>query len=184
MSRFPALYPETMTPAQREVHDAIASGPRGGVRGPFLALLHNPALARHVQALGEYLRFKTRIPAPLLEIAILVTARHWSAQYEWYAHARLAEQAGVARATIDAVARGELPFNLSADEALVHSFAKQVLERGEPDDALFALARDRFGLDGTLDLIALVGYYTTIGLVLNAAQIPIPEGASPLTRKA
>lgn len=183
MSRFPVLYPEQMTPAQRAVHDQIAAGPRGGVRGPFLALLHNPELALHVQALGEYLRFKTRIPAPLLEIAILVTARHWTAQYEWYAHARLAEKAGVARATIDAIARGALPPGLTADEALVHGFALQVLEHGAPDDAMFAQARERFGLDGTLDLVALIGYYSTIALVLNAAQIPVPEGAPPLEKR-
>lgn len=182
MSRFPALYPEQMTPAQREVHDAIASGPRGGVRGPFLALLHNPELAMHIQALGEYLRFKTRIPQPLMEIAILVTARHWTAQYEWYAHAKLAAKAGVAQATIDAIARNAKPSGLTADEALVHAFAEQVLKLGAPDDAMFAAARDRFGLDGVLDLVALCGYYTTIGLVLNAAQVPVPEGPPPLAR--
>jgi len=92
MSRFEVLQREQMTPRQREVADAIASGPRGALKGPFLALIHNPELASRVQALGEHLRYGTGQPQQLVEIAILLTARRWSCDYEWAAHSRIARE--------------------------------------------------------------------------------------------
>src|SRR6266446_8667719 len=88
--RFPAVAPAAMSPRQKEVADKIAGGPRGGVRGPFLALIHHPDLADVVQQVGEHLRFKATLPPALIELAILVVARHWTCQYEWFAHERLA----------------------------------------------------------------------------------------------
>lgn len=166
-----------MTEAQRAVAAEIASGPRGGVRGPFLALLHNPELARRLQGVGEYLRFQTGLPDPLVELAILVTARHFTCQYEWYAHERLARKAGLPDPVIAAVAAGRTPSGMSADESTVHAFAQQALTRGQPGDDAFAAARDRFGLDKVLSLLALCGYYSTLALVLNTAQLPLPENA-------
>ncbi len=95
-----------MTDAQRAVAAEIASGPRGGVRGPFLALLHNPELARRLQEVGEYLRFQTGLPDRLVELVILVTARHYACQFEWYAHERLARKAGLPDPVIAAIAAG------------------------------------------------------------------------------
>src|SRR5256714_4412665 len=95
LMRFVNLEPERMSPAQKRVHDAIAGGPRGGVRGPFNALLRSPELADRAQKLGEYVRFSSSLPAALNELAILVTARHWTAQYEWYAHHQLGAKAGL-----------------------------------------------------------------------------------------
>lgn len=180
MARFPVIPPEQMTAEQKQVHDEIASGPRGGVRGPFPALMHNPELARRVQMLGEHLRYKSKLPPALNELAILVTARKWSAQYEWFAHAKLAKAAGLNPAIVDAIAEGRKPSGMSADEALVHAFAEAVLYKGEPGDGLFNEAKDRFGYDGVLDMIALCGYYTTVALILNAAQVAVPDGTVPL----
>src|SRR5438094_99629 len=95
--RFPSLEPERMSPAQKRVHDAIASGPRGGVRGPFGVLLRSPELADRVQKVGEHLRFNSSLPARLNELAILINARFWGSKYEWYAHRPLAIRASVSR---------------------------------------------------------------------------------------
>jgi 4-carboxymuconolactone decarboxylase len=177
--RFPAIAPEAMTEAQREVVQAIAGGPRGSVRGPFLALLHNPTLAMRIQALGEHLRFGTGITQSLVELLILVTARRWSCQYEWFAHARIARSEGLPEPIIAAIAEGRRPDAMDEDQALVHDFAIAVHADGAPGDALHDRAAARFGRAGVLDLLALCGYYTTLAMVLNTAQPALPDGAAP-----
>ncbi len=177
--RFPAIPPDQMTEAQREVAAAIAGGPRGSVRGPFLALLHNPPLAMRVQALGAHLRYGTGLPQALVELLILVTARRWTCQYEFFAHARIARTEGVAEAIITAIAEGRRPDAMTADQALVHDFAVSSHRDGKPEDALYAAAEARFGKAGVLDLLALAGYYTMLAMVLNTADPALPEGAEP-----
>jgi 4-carboxymuconolactone decarboxylase len=181
MSRFPRLTPESMSPAQREVAAEISAGPRGEVRGPFIALIHNAELARRMQALGEHLRWKNKLPLPLLELAVLYTAREWSCQHEWYMHEKLARKAGLAPAILDALAAGKEPPGMSADEALVYKACQQAHQGGKLDDATFNAARERFGLDGVLDLLLLNGYYSAMAMVLNTAGMPLPDNAaSPL----
>ncbi len=169
-----------MTPVQREVAAEITAGPRGEVRGPFVALLHNAELARRIQQLGEHLRFHNKLPLATLEIAVLVTAREWDCQFEWYMHDRIARKAGLDARIIEAIAEGKEPPGMSADEALVYKASRQAHRSGRLDDETFAAARERFGLDGTLDLLALNGYYSMMAMVLNTADMPLPDNASPL----
>lgn len=180
MSRFEVLQRDQMSARQREVADIIASGPRGALKGPFLALIHNPELASRVQALGEHLRYGTGLPQTLVEIAILVTARRWSCDYEWAAHARIAREAGLREAVIEPLARRARPPQLEPDEALVLDFADETVWQGGPSDASFDAAVARFGRATTLDLLAVCGYYSMLAFVLNAAQLPLPTGAAPL----
>jgi len=168
-----------MTPAQREVAAEITAGPRGEVRGPFIALIHNAELARRMQALGEHLRWKNKLPAPLLELAVLYTARRWSCQHEWYMHEKLARKAELAPSIIEAIAAGREPQGMSADEKLVYVACRQAQQSGKLDDETFAALRDRFGLDGVLDLLVLNGYYSAMAMVLNTAGMPLPENAAP-----
>jgi 4-carboxymuconolactone decarboxylase len=177
--RFPAIPSEAMTEAQRALVAEIAGGPRGGVRGPFLALLHNPPLAHRIQALGEHLRFGTGLPQSLVEIAVLVTARRWTCQFEWVAHSRIARKEGVPEHIITAVAEGRRPEPMTADEALVHEIAKAAHATGELPDALFAAAEARFGRAGILVLLALCGYYAMLAMVLNTARPALPDGTPP-----
>ena len=179
MTRFPRIAPDAMTPAQREVAAEISAGPRGEVRGPFIALLHNPELARRIQQLGEHLRWKSKLPAGLLELAVLVTAREWNCQHEWYMHEKLARKAGLEPRVFEAVAQGKEPHGMSSDEALVYRFCKQAHKTGRIDDETFVAARERFGLDGTLELLALNGYYSMMAMVLNTAGMPLPDNAAP-----
>ncbi|HXW24376.1 MAG TPA: carboxymuconolactone decarboxylase family protein [Xanthobacteraceae bacterium] len=174
--RFTPLTPETMTPEQREVADEIMAGPRKGMRGPFNALLRSPALADRAQKLGEYVRFKTSIPPRLNELAILLTARHWTAQYEWYAHAQLALKAGLAADVVAAIAAGQRPASLQPEETIVYDFCHQVLETGQASDTSFKAAVDQFGERGAVDLIGVMGYYSLVAMVLNVDRVPIPDG--------
>ena len=179
MDRFPRLAADSMTPAQREVAAEISAGPRGEVRGPFIALIHHPELARRMQQLGEQLRWNSKLPPRLLELAVLFTARRWSCQHEWYMHEKLARKAGLEPRVFEAIAQGKEPQGMSADEALVYRVCGQAHATGRIDDATFAAARERFGLDGVLELLVLNGYYSTMAMVLNTAGMPLPDGAAP-----
>jgi 4-carboxymuconolactone decarboxylase len=179
-TRFPPLTPETMTDEQREVADAIQSGPRGaGLRGPFNALLRSPRLADLVQRVGAYVRFGSSIPAPLNELAICLAGRKWGAQYEFYAHRRLAINAGLDPAILDAVAAGHRPQDMGADEFLVYGFVTELLSTGAVSDAAYRLVEERFGERGVMDLVGAVGYYSLVSMVLNVAGVPLPEGETP-----
>jgi 4-carboxymuconolactone decarboxylase len=183
-TRFPELTPETMTAEQRRVAEVIQSGPRGaGLRGPFNALLRSPELADAVQKVGEVIRFRSSIPAPLNELAILVTGRKWMAQYEFYAHRQLGLRAGMRPEIADAVAEGKRPEGMGADEADVYDFASELLTYGEVSDAIYARALARFGERGVIDLVGACGYYSLVSMVLNVAQVPLPPGETPPLRE-
>jgi 4-carboxymuconolactone decarboxylase len=176
MSRFPKLTSEQMTPAQREVAAEITAGPRGEVRGPFIALIHNAELARRIQALGEYLRWKTKLPPKIVELAVLVTARRWTCQHEWFVHSDLARKAGVEEAVINAIRDGREP-PLKGDDALVYAFCREAHATGRVGDMAFDRVVQRYGRDGALDLLALNGYYSMMAMVLNTAGLPLPGNA-------
>ena len=178
--RFKQLEKSEMTDAQRKAYEGIVSGPRGGARGPFNALLRSPDLADRVQRVGEYVRFKSSLPARLNELAILVTARHWNAQYEWYAHNQLALKAGLDPRISAAIALGKRPATMQEDEAAVYDFCKELHEKKFVGDASYAAALSRFGEHGVMDLIGASGYYTMVSMVLNVDRYPLPEGVAPL----
>jgi 4-carboxymuconolactone decarboxylase len=166
-----------MTEAQKRVYQSIAAGPRGGVRGPFNALLRSPELADRVQRVGEYLRFGTSLPARLNELAILVNARFWGSKYEWYAHRPLAEKGGLVPAIADDLARNRRPQSMQPDETVVYEFCTALHTTHAVDDALFDRAVAVLGERGVMDLIGVSGYYTLVSMVLNVADIPLPAGA-------
>ena len=172
-----------MNVEQREVAAEIAAGPRGEVRGPFIALIHNPALARRLQKLGEHLRWQGKLPPRLKELAILVTARRWTCQHEWVMHSKLALEDGLAKETVDAIAANREPKNLSDEEKAVYAFCREVHATGRAGDESFKEIQDRFGLDGALELIALNGYYTLMAMVLNTAGLPLPGNVEPPLQK-
>lgn len=179
--RFPVLSDAQMTPRQREVTARIADGPRGGIRGPFLALMHNPDLADVLQQVGGYLRFRATLAPALVELAILLVARHWTCQYEWFAHERIARsQTDLADGIIRSIQRGEIPLDLTDDQRVLHDFVIATLRAGSPSGPVFDEAAVRFGRAGALDLTALCGYYSTIAFVLNTGEIMPPDGERPL----
>ena len=178
--RFKPLPPEQMTAEQKRVADAIAQGPRGGVRGPFPALLRIPALADRVRILGDYVRFETSLPRLLNELAILVVARFWSAQYEWHMHSQHAVKAGLDPSVPAAIAQGQRPARLSPDEALVYDFCTELLYDRDVSDKTFDAAVKRFGETAALEIVSTAAYYSFVSLILNANRTSVPEGATPL----
>ena len=139
--RYPPLAPAEMTPAQREVAEAIASGPRGGLRGPFQAWLRSPEIAQRLQKVGEYLRFSSSVPRRLNELAILITARAWDAQFEWYAHYRLALEAGLDPAVAADIAAGRRPASMRDDETVVYDFCTELRATRRVGDETLARAQ-------------------------------------------
>jgi 4-carboxymuconolactone decarboxylase len=180
--RFPKLTSDQMTPAQREVAAEITAGPRGEVRGPFIALIHNPELASKVQRLGEHLRWKGKLPARLKELAVLVTARRWTCQHEWVMHSKLALEGGLSKDAVEAIAQNREP-KLPEEEKAVYDFCREV-HGGRAGDKTFAAIEKRFGLDGALELIALNGYYSMMAMVLNTAGLPLPGNVEPPLKNA
>ena len=184
--RMPPIPRERMTEAQRAAADALIVGPRKGVKGPFIPLLRSPELMDRLQRVGEYLRFRNALPVRLSEFATLLVARQWTQQFEWAVHVPLAIAAGTAPATIDALREGRRPATMSEDEAVVHDLVAELMARKSVSDALYAEGVSRLGEHGVLDLLGLVGYFTTISMVLNVARTPADavEGVAPLPAAA
>ena len=178
-SRFSPLNAGNMTPEQKRVADSIQSGPRGGLRGPFNALLRSPDLADRVQKVGEYIRFRSSIPERLNELAILIVARKWSAQFEWYAHHQFAMKAGLDPAITAAIAQGRRPGSMRDDEKVVYDFCTELLETTQLTDVTYAATVKLFGEQGVIDLIGALGYYSTVSMILNTDRYPLPEGVEP-----
>lgn len=176
-SRFTRLRLEGMDVAQRAVADAILAGPRKSLDGPFSAMLHSPQMADPMQALGAAVRFNTRIPATIRELAILLVARRWKAQFEWHVHRLHALELGLDAAICDAIEAQRRPERMSAAEEAAYDFCHGLLETGSVTDAAFDAVAGAFGESGTVDLIATIGYYTTVSFLLNADRYPVPEGA-------
>jgi 4-carboxymuconolactone decarboxylase len=170
---------EELDHEQRLVYDRIVSGRRGRIQGPLRAAIHNPQLADRWQALGELLRYETSLPPRLSELAILVTARACGSPFEWYAHRREAEQAGIEAPIIEAILQDAQPPGMTGDDALVHAFAVDLNRMRSVSDANYAAALARFGERTVVELTALVGYYTMVAMSLNAHEIPLPEGVAP-----
>ncbi|HEX9322755.1 MAG TPA: carboxymuconolactone decarboxylase family protein [Xanthobacteraceae bacterium] len=177
--RFKPLTYEEMTPAQRTLIDHLLSGPRGSVNGPFNVMLRSPELGDLQQAIGAYVRFKTSIPHKLNELAILMIGRHWNAQYEWYAHKRIALEAGLSPAIIADIAAGKRPAKLQPDEEIIYNFTRELNETREVSDATFKAAVEKFGERGVVDLVGTLGYYHLVSMLLNLDRYPLPDGAQP-----
>ena len=176
--RMPPLPRERMTEAQRAAADELIAGPRKGVKGPFVPLLRSPHLMARLQKVGEYLRFDSVLPPRLSEFATLVVARHWTQQFEWFVHVPLALTAGVSQDTIDALRDGRRPGTMSDDEACVYDFAVELLRHHGASDATYAAASQRFGERGVVDLVALLGYFVLVSMVLNVAHTPPEPGSA------
>jgi 4-carboxymuconolactone decarboxylase len=170
--RMPPLAREAMNPAQQAAADELIAGPRKAVKGPFIPLLRSPALMARLQKVGEYLRFDSALPPRLSEFAMLVVARAYTQQFEWFVHVPLALKAGTSQGTVDALRDGRRPTDMSDDESLVHDFVVELMAHRGVCDATYASAAGRLGEQGVVDLVGLVGYFTLVSMVLNVAGTP------------
>lgn len=179
MARIPLFPLAQMTDEQQRVYDAVVQGPRGVVVGPLRAALHRPELADKWQQFGEILRYRTSLPPRLSELAVIITARHWSAQLEWQQHAPAALKGGLGPAIVEAIRTGERPVFAAADEQAVYDYCREMHEHKSISDETYRRAHELFGTLGVVELTALMGYYTMVAMTLLAHEIPLPDGAAP-----
>jgi 4-carboxymuconolactone decarboxylase len=175
--RFKPLTAEQLTPEQKAMVDDLLSGARTSLEGPFNVLLRSPEMGNLSQKLGEYLRFRSVVPKRLNEMAILMTAKWWSSQYEWYLHKTLALSSGLNAAVIDAIQAGHRPAQMQPDEAVIYEFCTELRDRRRVSDGTFQAALRLLGEKGVVDLVATLGYYDLVSMALNVDRYPLPDGA-------
>jgi len=176
--RLPPIAPTQWTSAQRDCAQEIINGPRKALVEPFIPMLRSPELCTHAQRLGEYLRYRSVIGLQLSELAILVTARYWSQQVEWSIHVPIAIREGVPESVVTAIANGQEPAFLDANQALVWTFSRQILAHQAVEEPTWSRAIDAFGEQGAVDLLGVVGYYTMLSIMMNGSQTPPPAGST------
>ena len=180
MARIAEIPRDSMSSEQKTVFDEIAGGPRGGVRGPFLPLLNSPVLADKVQKLGQFVRYECSIPWKLRELAILVTAFHWKAQYEWFAHESEAIKAGLTQDIIEAIKVGVRPDFQDLAEEEIYDFCCELYSSKRVSESIYQKVADRHGVIGATDLAGLLGHYNLIAITLNIFDVEVPGGNTPL----
>ena len=177
--RFKPLAYAEMSAAQKQMFENLISGERRGASGPFNVLLRSPEMGDLAQQFGASMRFHSTIPSKLNELAIITTARHWTSQYEWYAHRQAAQRAGLSQGIIDAIAAGRRPAAMAPDEQAVYDFVSELLTTKQVSDATFNAAKEKFGERGVVDLIGVSGYYQLVSMLLNVDRYPLPAGTAP-----
>jgi len=178
--RMPPIAADKLTEAQKKAIEEFRTARSAEISGPFVPLLRSPEVLGRARAMGDYLRYRTALPPRLSEFVILITARAWTQNYEWNAHEPLARQAGLQVAVIKAIADGRRPDNMADDEEILFSFCDELRRNQSVSDATYARAVTKFGEQGVIDTVGLVGYYTMIAMVLNTARTSLPGGASPV----
>lgn len=183
----PITYDQT-TPQQRQVWESLLTtrgdpsrlvGEDGALVGPFNSMIASPDIGGRISELGSAVRFRNSVDNRLLELAIITVGAHWRSNFEWYAHSRMAADAGIDRSVIDALAEGTTPTFGNEDEAIVHRFAADLVGTGRVPQNTFDAAKNLLGEQGVIDLITTIGYYSLISLTLNALEIPLPDGQTP-----
>ena len=172
MTRLKPLDTGLMTDRQKQVYDAIISGPRGQVRGPLAVWLHRPELASKAQKLGQYCRYDSALPPRLSELAILTTARIWDAAFEWQAHVPHALAGGITPKVIASLESDETPQFDKADEAVVYAFSRELNMTRAVTDETFDRTIECLGADATVDLVGVLGYYALISMTIKAFDLP------------
>lgn len=177
-NRMPPIPADKMTNDQKKaLEDFLAA--RGTPTGPWVALLRSPDVMTRARALSDYLRFKSVLPPRLSEFVILMTARHWTQQYEWNAHYQLAMTGGLKPDVAKAIAEGRRPEHMAEDEEILYNFCMELHRNQSVSDATYARAVSKFGEQGVIDTVSLTGYYVMISMILNTARTPLPEGVAP-----
>ena len=184
MSRLPLQTREALEDDGQEVWDSITASrgsivtDDGALMGPFNAWVTAPGIGGRLAELGAALRFQSSIERRLLEVAIITVGAHWKAEFEWWAHSRMALQHGVSAGAVGAIAQGTTP-ELPDDERIVHAVASQLVQRGHVDEPTYNAAHQLLGDRGVVELVTLCGYYTLVSFSLNAFDVPLPPGEEP-----
>jgi 4-carboxymuconolactone decarboxylase len=180
--RLPTIPPEKYTEEQKNVADEFMASRKVPVFGPFEPLMHSPQVMNQARAMGDYLRYHSAIGNTLSELVILITAREWSQDYEWYVHYPIALKAGIKPTIADAIADGRRPTGMSEDEEIVYDFSNELHKNKRVSDRTFERAQKRFGDKAVVDLTGINAYYTLLAMQMNVAQYQAPKDAKKLVR--
>jgi 4-carboxymuconolactone decarboxylase len=181
--RMPPIPADRLTEAQKKAAELFAEGRGYAVRGPFVPLIRSPEVMLRAKAMGDYLRFKSVLEPRLNEMVILITAREWTQQYEWNAHYPAATKAGLRREIADAIADGHRPAGMAEDEEIAYDVATEILRLRRVSDASYRRAVAKFGEQGVIDLLGVIGYYNFLAIVMNATRTAMPASVpEPLKR--
>jgi 4-carboxymuconolactone decarboxylase len=181
--RMPPIPAEKMTPEQKKASEEFHSGRGHAVRGPFAVMLRSPEVMLRAKAMGDYLRFRNVLPKRVGEMVILITAREWTQQYEWFYHYGFAVEAGLAKKTIEAIAEGRRPDAMAEDEAAAYDFSIELHRTRRVSDASYARALQHFGEQGIIDLVGLSGYYSFNAMMMNVARTKLEAGRPEMLRR-
>jgi 4-carboxymuconolactone decarboxylase len=181
-NRLPTIPPATYNTEQSKAAEEFLAARKVPVFGPFEPLMYSPSLMNIARSMGDYLRYKPSIGTTLSELAILITAREWTQDYEWYVHYPLALKAGIKKEVADKIGLGQYPEGMSEDETRVYQFAWEINRNKQVSDEVFARVEARFGKQGAVDLAGICGYYTFLAMELNMARYPIPSDGKMLPR--
>jgi 4-carboxymuconolactone decarboxylase len=180
--RLPPIPAEKYTEAQKKAAAEFLAVRKVPVFGPFETLLRSPELMNAARAMGDYLRYKPAIGTTLSELVILITAREWTQDYEWYVHQPIALKAGLKPELLEAIRDGRRPVAMSADEEVVYDLCQELHRNKRVSDATYARALKRFGEQGVIDLVGISGYYTFLAMTMNTARSAVPAGGQRLPR--
>lgn len=175
--RMPALPAHCLTEEQRKVAEELTRGPRGGVKGPFIALLRSPQLVDRLGKVGEYLRFGSSLPPRISELVMVIVAREWTNQFEWAVHVPLALKNGVNPEVIDAIAEGRYPRDMAEDEKMAYEVCRELSHTKSVCDTTYQRAVETFGEGGLIDIATIYGYFVTVCAIMNLAHTPAPTDA-------
>ena len=170
--RMPAMDVAAMDEQHRKAAEEMTNGPRGGVKGPFVALLRSPELMDRLQRVGEYLRFQSSLNARISEFAMLIVSREWTQQFEWRTHVPLARKAGLSQSAIDCLADARRPVGLAADEQAAYDLLDELQRTKGVSQVTYQAAVNVFGERGVIDLLGVAGYFTAISMLMNATHGP------------
>ncbi len=177
--RFPQLTLETLNEQQRPLGEKILKISSVGLAGPYNPLLRSPVLASRMYDLLDYLRWNSSLPARLSEFAILIQARLWRSQVEWYAHHPLALKAGLPESVAADLKANRRPGGMTPEEEAVYDFCMELSTRHEVSDAVFDRAKRVLGEQQVVDLVGISGTYVTVAMILATAEAGVPPGKEP-----
>ena len=178
IDRLPPIPRDQWTASQAQAAAEFEKARGQAPFGPFALMLRSPEVMLRAAAMGEYLRYRTSLPRALNEMIILLTARHWSQQFEWHIHQPAALSAGLSETVVDAISEGRRPAKMSTDEAVVYDFTTELLRQQNVGDDAYARARDRFGEAGVIDMIGVAGYYSFLSMMMNTARTAVPADSA------
>jgi 4-carboxymuconolactone decarboxylase len=173
--RMPAIPPEKYTEAQKKAADELFATRKSAVFGPFIPLIRSPEMMLRAKEMGDYLRFKNSIGQKLSEFTILIMARAWTSDYEWYVHHPLALKAGLKPEIAEAIFEGRRPDGMAADEETIYNFVTELNNTKRISDVSYERAVKQVGEQGVIDIIGLQGYYTLIAMTLNVSRFELPK---------